>query len=82
MPKTETFAANHGQKRSRGRAVRSDSGTISIPVRSTSGEAGRSGPACGRSDMAWLPGTRVDGGCAPILAGAVPASGSIPRLDP
>lgn len=35
MPKTETLAANHGQKRSRGRAVRSDSSMISMPVVST-----------------------------------------------
>lgn len=34
MPNTDTFAANHGQKRSRGLAVRSDSGMISMPARS------------------------------------------------
>ena len=32
MPKTETFEANQGRKRSWGRAVRCDSLTISIPV--------------------------------------------------
>ena len=35
MPKTDTLAANHGQNRSRGRAVRSDSSMISMPVVST-----------------------------------------------
>ena len=35
MPKTETLAANHGQKRSRGAAVRSASVMISMPVVST-----------------------------------------------
>ena len=35
MPNTDTFAANHGQNRSRGFAVRSDSGMISMPVVST-----------------------------------------------
>src|SRR5690606_29223545 len=34
MPNTDTFAAKHGQNRSRGLAVRSDSGMISIPARS------------------------------------------------
>src|SRR5690606_26377877 len=34
MPKTEMFAANHGQNRSRGNAVRPDSAMISIPARS------------------------------------------------
>ena len=35
MPKTDTLAANHGQKRSRGEAVRSASSMISMPVVST-----------------------------------------------
>ena len=35
-PNTETLAANHGQNRSRGFAVRSDSGMISMPARSIS----------------------------------------------
>jgi hypothetical protein len=35
IPKTETLAANHGQKRSFGDAVRSDSSMISMPVVST-----------------------------------------------
>ena len=35
MPNTDTLAANHGQNRSRGRAVRSDSSMISMPVVST-----------------------------------------------
>ena len=35
IPKTDTLAANHGQKRSRGAAVRSDSAMISMPVCST-----------------------------------------------
>ena len=34
MPNTDTLAANHGQNRSAGRAVRSDSSTISMPVTS------------------------------------------------
>ena len=37
MPKTEMFAANHGQNKSEGFAVRSDSGTISMPRVSTTG---------------------------------------------
>lgn len=37
MPKTEMFAANHGQNRSEGFAVRSDSGTMSMPRVSTTG---------------------------------------------
>ena len=36
MPNTEMFAANHGQNRSLGFAVRSDSATISMPWRSMS----------------------------------------------
>jgi hypothetical protein len=32
MPKTDTLAANHGQNRSLGWAVRSDSSMISMPV--------------------------------------------------
>ncbi len=39
MPNTDTFAANHGQKRSRGFAVRSDSGMTSMPARSISAGA-------------------------------------------
>src|SRR5690606_16641201 len=35
-PNTDTFAANHGQNRSRGFAVRSDSGMISMPACSIS----------------------------------------------
>ena len=37
IPKTEMLAANHGQNRSDGFAVRSDSGTMSIPRDSISG---------------------------------------------
>ena len=37
MPKTEMFAANHGQNRSEGFAVRSDSGTMSMLRVSTTG---------------------------------------------
>ena len=35
MPNTDTFAANQGQKRSLGEAVRSASSMISMPVVST-----------------------------------------------
>src|SRR5690606_17340078 len=46
IPNTDTFAANHGQNRSRGFAVRSDSGMTSMPARSIS-----PGPAAIFSDM-------------------------------
>ena len=36
MPNTDTLAANHGQNRSRGFAVRSDSPMISMPAVSIS----------------------------------------------
>src|SRR4051812_39565515 len=44
MPKTDTLAANHGQNRSRGRAVRWDSEMISMPVVSTPSRRGCSRP--------------------------------------
>src|SRR6478735_1932926 len=47
MPNTDTFAANHGQNRSRGRAVRSDSSMISMPVVSTPSRRVCSSPDAG-----------------------------------
>ncbi len=40
MPNTDTLAANHGQNRSRGFAVRCDSGMISMPACSIRVETG------------------------------------------
>ena len=54
MPNTEMFAANHGHTRSRGRAVRSDSAMISMPVVSM-----RPGPPA--ADGAPLDGAPLDG---------------------
>ena len=83
MPKTDTFAANHGQNRSRGRAVRSDSAMISMPVVSTRpgppAEVGAAGSGTG--DDEEEEGDMVGSG----WAGGPPARGagaSLPRHSP